>query len=45
VHLISGSLRLNGEHLGEGDGATVKADDRLELTGDEDSEALVFDLP
>jgi redox-sensitive bicupin YhaK (pirin superfamily) len=45
VHLISGSLRLNGEHLGEGDGATVKADDRLELTGDENSEALVFDLP
>jgi hypothetical protein len=45
VHVVSGSLSVNGERLSEGDGATVKADDVLEFTGHGNSEALVFDLP
>jgi len=36
---------VNGKRLSEGDGATVKADDVVEFTGHENSEALVFDLP
>jgi len=45
VHVVSGTIRLNGEHLSEGDGATVKANDVVEFAGIEDSEALLFDLP
>jgi len=45
VHVVSGAISLNGERLSEGDGATVKADDVVEFTGHENSEALVFDLP
>lgn len=45
VHVVSGAIGLNGEHLSEGDGATVKADDVVKFSGHEKSEALVFDLP
>jgi redox-sensitive bicupin YhaK (pirin superfamily) len=45
VHVVSGTIGLNGEYLSEGDGATAEADDVLEFTGHENSEALVFDLP
>jgi hypothetical protein len=45
VHVVSGTIGLNGEYLSEGDGATAEADDVLEFTGHENSEALVFDWP
>ncbi len=45
VHVISGTVSVIGKELSEGDGATVKADDSVEFTGLENSEALVFDLP
>ena len=45
VHVVSGAIRLNGNDLREGDGATVKAEDNVEFAGHQDSEALVFDLP
>jgi len=45
VHVVSGAIRINGEQLSEGDGATVKAIDVVEFVGDENSEALIFDLP
>jgi len=45
AHIVSGNISVNGKRLSEGDGATVKADDVVEFTGHENSEALVFDLP
>lgn len=45
VHVVSGTISVNDEHLSEGDGATVKAVNVLEFTGHGNSEALVFDLP
>jgi redox-sensitive bicupin YhaK (pirin superfamily) len=45
VHVVSGTVSVNGERLTEGDGATVKDSDVIEFVGAEHSEALVFDLP
>jgi redox-sensitive bicupin YhaK (pirin superfamily) len=45
LHLVSGSLRVNGEQLGEGDGATVRATDAIDFEALAPSEALLFDLP
>lgn len=45
VHVVSGTVSVNGERLSEGDGATVKDVDVVEFVGGEKSEALVFDLP
>lgn len=45
VHVISGTVSVNGKELSDGDGATVKAEDRVEFSGHGTSEALVFDLP
>lgn len=45
VHVISGALRVNGEELGPGDGATVKTVDTMEFVATADTEALLFDLP
>jgi len=45
VHVVSGSIEIEGETLKEGDGATVKEIAELEFKGLENSEALVFDLP
>lgn len=45
VHVVSGSLSVNGERLGEGDAATLKRVDVVEFAGNENTEALVFDLP
>ena len=44
VQVASGSLTLNGVELGEGDGAAVSDEARLELRAVEDAEVLVFDL-
>jgi redox-sensitive bicupin YhaK (pirin superfamily) len=45
VHVVSGTISVNGERLTEGDGATVKETEVVEFVGSEPSEALVFDLP
>ncbi len=45
LHLVSGSLRVNGEQFGEGDGATVSDVDKIEFEALAESEALLFDLP
>jgi redox-sensitive bicupin YhaK (pirin superfamily) len=45
VHVVSGNISVNGELLGGGDGATVKLVDMVGFSGNENSEALVFDLP
>ena len=45
VHVVSGALKVNGETLGEGDGAAVSDVESVDFEGLESSEALVFDLP
>jgi len=44
VHVISGSIDLEGETLLEGDGVTINAIDAVTFNGNEQSEALMFDL-
>ncbi len=45
VHVVAGQLAVDGELLGEGDGATVTATDTVAFGGETEAEALVFDLP
>jgi len=44
VHVASGSAALNGNSLGEGDGAAVTGEEALRFLGGEGAEVLVFDL-
>jgi redox-sensitive bicupin YhaK (pirin superfamily) len=44
VHVARGSVVLNGERLGEGDGVRVRNEQRLQLSEGADAEVLVFDL-
>jgi quercetin 2,3-dioxygenase len=45
LHVARGSLTLNGEHLGTSDGAAIAGESVLTLVGEQDAEALLFDLP
>ncbi len=45
IHVVSGSVSVNGEILGAGDGATIKEDETVRFIGIESNESLVFDLP
>jgi len=45
IHVVSGSINVNGEQLNEGDGAEINQSDEINFSGLESSEALVFDLP
>jgi redox-sensitive bicupin YhaK (pirin superfamily) len=45
LHLIAGSVTVNGERLGGGDAAKLRDESRLTIRADEDSEVLLFDLP
>lgn len=45
VHVVSGGVSVNGTGLHEGDGATIRDVDTIAFTGDDATEALVFDLP
>jgi redox-sensitive bicupin YhaK (pirin superfamily) len=45
VHVARGSLALNGERLGTSDGAAISGETTLRLVGEQDAEALLFDLP
>lgn len=44
VQVARGSVTLNGKRLDEGDGAAISDEKTLELTGEKDSEVLLFDL-
>jgi redox-sensitive bicupin YhaK (pirin superfamily) len=44
VQVARGSVDLNGQTLSEGDGAAISDERRLELTGEDSSEVLLFDL-
>ena len=44
VQVARGAVTLNGHPLGEGDGAAVSEESRLELVGAEPAEVLLFDL-
>lgn len=45
VHLARGKAELNAVPLGPGDGAALTDESELRLTGVEEAEALIFDLP
>lgn len=45
VHVVAGEISVNGEALGEGDGARLADLDKIEFGGRTAGEALVFDLP
>jgi len=45
VHIISGTIRINGQDLNAGDGATLKSVETIEFVSTKNSDALVFDLP
>ncbi|SDU92177.1 pirin family protein [Pseudomonas mucidolens] len=44
IHVARGSLEVNGQRLGEGDGARVRDEQEIRLSGGDDAEVLVFDL-
>ena len=44
IHVARGSIEVNGQRLGEGDGARVRDERELTFSGGEDAEVLVFDL-
>ncbi len=44
VHLVRGTLKVNGHALAAGDAAMLRDETQLELTGGKDAEVLVFDL-
>ena len=45
VHVARGSLEVNGQRLAEGDGARVRHEEVLHLSGGRQAEVLVFNLP
>jgi quercetin 2,3-dioxygenase len=45
VHVARGALTLDGERLAAGDGAAISAETSLTLVGEQNAEALLFDLP
>jgi redox-sensitive bicupin YhaK (pirin superfamily) len=44
LQVARGAVTLNGEALDQGDGAAVSDEQRIVLSGREDSEVLLFDL-
>jgi hypothetical protein len=44
LHIVSGVVMVNGEQLGEGDGATITKTDSIRFEAVESVEALLFDL-
>ena len=44
VHVVRGSLAVNGRQLDSGDAALLENESRIELTNGKDAEVLVFDL-
>ncbi|NVL32143.1 hypothetical protein F2S71_28840, partial [Pseudomonas syringae pv. actinidiae] len=44
VHVARGSVVLNGQQLGEGDGVRVRSEQLISLKDGVDAEVLVFDM-
>lgn len=44
LHIARGRISLHGQTLGEGDGAAIPPGSALDLSAEEDSEILLFDL-
>ena len=44
VHLVRGTLEVNGQRLGAGDAVLLEGESRLVLANGQDAEVLVFDL-
>jgi redox-sensitive bicupin YhaK (pirin superfamily) len=44
VHVARGKIEVNGQRLGEGDGARIRNEQRLEFAKGDGAEVLVFDL-
>jgi redox-sensitive bicupin YhaK (pirin superfamily) len=44
LHVANGAVLLNGQQLHGGDGAAIREEDSIELTGVEESEVLLFDM-
>jgi redox-sensitive bicupin YhaK (pirin superfamily) len=45
VHVVRGKVSVNGRTLVGGDAAKLTQEETVMLSGGEDSEVLVFDLP
>jgi redox-sensitive bicupin YhaK (pirin superfamily) len=45
LHVATGRVELNGLELGPGDGAGIRAEQRLTLRGVEDADLVLWDLP
>jgi len=45
VQVTRGALMVGPERLGHGDGAAISGEGAVTLTGEQDAEALLFDLP
>lgn len=44
MHVARGKVRVNGEQLGEGDGAAIESLGTIVLEGIDEAEVLAFDL-
>jgi redox-sensitive bicupin YhaK (pirin superfamily) len=44
VHVIRGSVSVNGQPFGDGDGARVRNEEKLVFSNGQDAEVLVFDM-
>jgi redox-sensitive bicupin YhaK (pirin superfamily) len=45
VHLARGALEVNGVSMKEGDALMLAEEDLLDISGGQQAEVLVFDLP
>ena len=45
VHLVRGSLKLNGQSMTAGDGAKIATESDLHFMATDEAEILLFDLP
>jgi redox-sensitive bicupin YhaK (pirin superfamily) len=45
IQVARGSLTVNGERLGRSDGVAISGETAVTLAGEQDAEALLFDLP
>ena len=45
LHVARGSIRLNGQELGPGDGAAIRDEKTLEIEGAEDAELVMWEVP
>lgn len=44
VHVVRGTIDVNGMHTGAGDGVMLEQESRITLGNGRDAEVLVFDL-